>query len=252
MAEAITDDVVLLVAMHPFGVPCDVERLGEVAGRAGAALVYDAAHAAGTYVGERHAAGFGTASVLSLSVAKLATAAEGALVCLSDASLARRFRHLRNYGFLDDYAARWHGLNGRMSELHAVLGSLTLPRIEELVAARGERVARYASLLAGVPGLALQAVPDTARPGFTAMAVDAGDRRDALAAHLCARGIETRPYFRPLHRMEPFSRFAAGSLPVTEHLGRSVLCLPLYHHLPLEDVDRVAAEVRRFLGAPGA
>ena len=40
---------------------------------------------------------------------------------------------------------------------------------------------------------------------------------------------------------------APGSLPVSEQLSREVLCLPLYAELPLEDVERVATEVRAFL-----
>jgi dTDP-4-amino-4,6-dideoxygalactose transaminase len=42
---------------------------------------------------------------------------------------------------------------------------------------------------------------------------------------------------------------APGSLPVSEQLSREVLCLPLYAELPLEDVERVATEVRGFVGA---
>jgi dTDP-4-amino-4,6-dideoxygalactose transaminase len=247
--SALDDEVGLVMVTHPFGVPGEVGRLDALAAAAGVPIVYDAAHAAGTYIGDRHVGRFGTVSVLSLSPAKLTTAAEGALVHFADEAVAERFRHLRNYGFLDDEDVLYHGLNGRMSELHATLGSMTLPRIEEFVAARDERIARYREVLDEVAGVRPQGAPPGTRPGRTAFAVTVAGGRDALADHLGRRGIEVRTYFRPLHRMARFAGFAPAPLPETDRLGDEVLCLPLYPALPLDAVDRIAAEIRSFLGA---
>jgi len=76
--------------------------------------------------------------------------------------------------------------------------------------------------------------------------------RDALQAHLKARGIATAVHYaRPIH-LQPAMAVAGGrpgDLPVSEQLSREVLCLPLYPELPLQDVGRVAAEVRAFCSA---
>jgi perosamine synthetase len=136
-----------------------------------------------------------------------------------------------------------------MSELHATLGSMTLPMIEDIVAARDERIARYEEILEPLPGVRPQRVPEGTRTARTAFAIAVGARRDALVEHLSAHGIEVRKYFRPLHRMPRFRAFAPDPLPVTDRLGAEVVCLPLYPALPLESVDRIAAEITAFLGA---
>jgi dTDP-4-amino-4,6-dideoxygalactose transaminase len=47
--------------------------------------------------------------------------------------------------------------------------------------------------------------------------------------------------------MERLRDLAPASLPVTERLASSLLCLPLFADLRLEDVDRVATELEALL-----
>lgn len=246
--EALVDaDVKLILATHIFGAACDVEQLTELAEAAGAALIFDAAHAFATFVDGRHVGCYGDASTFSFSGTKLVTMGEGGVVAFTRAAVADRFRYLRAYGFRRDYESRYVGLNAKLSELHAALGVLTIPRAEEAVAARAALVARYHERLAGLPDLRFQAPGEGVRPSCTYLGIDAGEHRDALAAHLEAANIETKTYFRPLHEMALFQSLAADPLPVTERLGRSVLCLPLYSDLPVGDVERVCDEAERFL-----
>ncbi|MDX6692312.1 MAG: hypothetical protein QOG15_3769 [Solirubrobacteraceae bacterium] len=247
LGEALeTHDARLVLATHIFGAACDVGALEELARGAGAALVFDAAHAFATFVDGRHVGTFGDASTFSFSGTKLVTMGEGAVAAFTDEAVAERFRYLRAYGFRGDYESRYVGLNAKLSELHAALGTLTVPRAEEAVAARAALVARYQERLADVPGVRFQATGAGVRSSCTYLGIDAGTARDALAVHLDAANIETKPYFRPLHEMALFGSLPAQPLPVTERLGRSTLCLPLYTDLPVGDVERVCDEIERF------
>jgi dTDP-4-amino-4,6-dideoxygalactose transaminase len=226
-----------IVGTHAFMATCDVHGLALT----GAPVVYDAAQAYATWIGDAHAGAFGAASVFSFSATKVVTAGEGGLATFRDPHAAARFARLRVYGMERDYSVMAPGLNGKLSELHAALGCLTLPRTEELVAAGTELAARYRERLAGVDGTALQRIPAGVRPTPTQMVVDVGERRDAAAAALARHGIETRTYFRPLHAMAPFAELERAPLPVTERLGRSLLTLPLHAGMGALDVDRVCA-----------
>lgn len=242
-----THDAGLIVATHIFGAACDVRELADLAQGAGAALVFDAAHAFGTFVDGTHVGRFGNASTFSFSGTKLVTMGEGAVAAFADDEVAERFRYLRAYGFRRDYESRYVGLNAKLSELHAALGALTIPRAEFAVAARAALVTRYRERLADLPGVRFQEAAAGVRSSCTYLGIDAGAHRDGLAAHLEAANIETKTYFRPLHEMALFRALPAQSLPVTEHLGRSALCLPLYTDLPVGDVERVCDEVERYL-----
>ena len=66
------------------------------------------------------------------------------------------------------------------------------------------------------------------------------------------RGIASAVHYpRPIH-LQPSMAGAggkAGDLPVSEQVSREVLCLPIYPELPDEDVERIAREVRLFVGS---
>jgi dTDP-4-amino-4,6-dideoxygalactose transaminase len=225
----------LILGTHAFMAACDVAGLEAVARDTGAALVFDAAQAYATWIGDRHAGSFGDASVFSFSATKVVTCGEGGLAAFRDPEVAARFERLRSYGMRRDYEVVQPGLNAKLTELHAALGCLTVPVVEERVAARAALAERYRDRL----GEALQACDPGVRPTPTQLVVDAGDRRDAAAQALADAHVETRTYFRPLHLMPVFAAIERGDLAVTERLGRSLLTLPLHGGMTPADVDRV-------------
>jgi dTDP-4-amino-4,6-dideoxygalactose transaminase len=48
--------------------------------------------------------------------------------------------------------------------------------------------------------------------------------------------------------MQPYRRYADGPLPVAERAADEVLSLPMYPHLPADDVRQVAETVNRVAG----
>jgi dTDP-4-amino-4,6-dideoxygalactose transaminase len=232
-----------IVGTHAFMACCDVEGLDRLAAATGARLVFDAAQALASWVGVRHVGTFGDASVFSFSPTKIATCGEGGLAAFREPAAAERFALLRSYGSDDAYDSRFVGLNGKLSEVHAALGCLTVPAIEDEVAARLALVERYRERLADADGVRMQALASELRPTPTQLVVDLGARRDAVADALAAAGIVTRAYFRPLHAMERFRGLRAAPLPVTERLGTSLLALPLHRAMRERDVDRVCDAV---------
>ena len=246
-AAAVDGDTAAIVGTHAFVSICDVAGLEKLAADLGAALVFDAAQAMGSWVGDRHVGSYGDASLFSFSATKIATCGEGGLAAFRNPDHAERFALLRGYG-THEYDSRLVGLNGKLSELHAALGCLTLPAIEEEVGARMRLVDRYRRRLDGVEGVRLQAIAQDLRPTPTFMAADVGARRDDVASVLADRGVDTRTYFRPLHTMERFRALPAAPLPVTERLGASLLTLPLYRGMEDGDVDLVCDALAEALG----
>ncbi len=244
------DNVSVIVATHMFGAPCDVAGLQALAGERGIALLYDAAQAVATWVGDHHVARFGDASVISLSATKVLTSAEGALVALPDADAADRFAQLRSYGMDRDGISRHRGLNAKLSELHAGLGLLSLAGLDEQLVRRRALIATYRSALEHRAEVRFQRTPAgaTPTPGFAV--ADLGEHRDIVRAALAAEGIESRLYFPALHWMPRLAAVPHAPLPVTERLDRGLLALPLYAELEPSAVEGICAVVCRALEEP--
>lgn len=242
------EGAVAIVATHVFGAPAAIEELTALARSAGARLLFDAAHGYGSLHDGRHIGTFGDAEVFSLSGTKPVTSGEGGLFSTADPVLAERFRYLRAYGFQADYHARYIGLNGKMSELHAALGLLTVPRIEEALAARMRHVTAYVGRLDGL-GLAYQRVAAGDRSTYKDFAILFRDTADRVRTEgaLTAAGVQTKRYFRPCHQMDAYRAHARRPLPATESTYERILCLPLYEGLTDAERETVSSTIVRTL-----
>jgi dTDP-4-amino-4,6-dideoxygalactose transaminase len=242
----ITPRTVGIAAVHTFGLPADAAALEGLAREHGLKLVFDAAHGLGGRYQGRALGDFGDASVFSLSGTKLLTGGEGGLATFRDPDDAERFSFLRAYGFKDDYNCRYIGLNGKLSELNAALGWLSLDLLETVLSHRHAQVQRYRMALQDCPDLAWQAVPAGCVHGYKDLAVRfrTREQRMSVEADLTAAGIMTKRYFFPAHRMDVYRSYAHGPLRVTERLYDRLLCIPLYHELPDETIDAIAERIR--------
>lgn len=243
----------MVLAVHVSGVPCDVDGLQRAADQLGVPLIYDAAHGAGSLVNidgqPRPLGGFGQAEVFSLTPTKVMNGAEGGLITTNDSALADRLRIARNYGNPGDYDTVFPGLNARLSELHAAVALQSLEHLEEWSQRRNVIATRYQRGLDSIPGISFQEVPSGSRSSykdFTILVDETvfGSSREALTVALSAEGIPTRRYYSPpLHRQRAFRQQTPEDLPVTDRLARQVVSLPMWSHLPLDHVDRIAAVV---------
>lgn len=230
----------LILGTHVFGNPADVDSLTEVARARNARLVFDAAHGYGSERDGRRVGTFGDGEVFSLSATKLVTTGEGGLVSTSDAMLFERMALLRGYGFLGDYNSRVVGMNGKMSELHAALGLLTLARVDDAIASRHTLVGEYRRRL-GEGQIAYQLVRPQDRSTYKdfALVFESSQRRDLAETRLLEAGAQSKRYFRPCHSQEAYRSYPSVNLTNTEAVYSRVLCVPLFESIRPDEIDTV-------------
>ncbi len=242
-----------IAAVHVFGRPAPIADLEELARAHNLRLVFDAAHGIGARYRGRGLGAFGDAAVFSLSGTKIVTAGEGGLATFRCPEAAERFRRLRGYGFLGDYDCRVVGLNGKLSEMNAALGYLSLDSLE-LAVRRRRAIARcYRQQLSDVPGLRFQRAAAGDQHAYKDFAVrfENAEQRNSVEQALTAAGIETKRYFLPVHRMAAYAEHASARLPITDDVYERILCLPFFHELRPGQVRRVCTIIKHVLVAKG-
>jgi dTDP-4-amino-4,6-dideoxygalactose transaminase len=238
-----------IVGVHLFGCPAPIDDLEKIARDAGAALIFDGAHALGSRWRGESVAGRGDATVYSLSPTKQMTCGEGGLITTRHPELARELRKARNYGKGDGYDCDVLGLNARMTEFQAAIGRAALERLPAAVARRRELAAIYSARLEGAPGVRLQRIPAAARSSHKDFAVVLDPRidRDGMMRTLATEGVETRAYFDPpLHRQKLYRRFhdpRREPLAVTDAVSQSILCVPIHGAVRDADAERIAQRI---------
>jgi dTDP-4-amino-4,6-dideoxygalactose transaminase len=243
----ITPRTSAILAVHVFGIPCQLDRLGAIAARHGLALIYDAAHAFGMTVDGRSIANFGDVSMFSFHATKLYHTIEGGALTFGDQALAPVFDALCNHGLEPDGDVRLAGLNAKMSEVQALMGELMLDTLQASIA-HGHRIdAAYRERLKEVPGLSALSEPSSGvRPNYSFFPVlvdeaGFGMSSDELKAALLRYNVHVRRYFTPLISDMTAFRSSASSDPLNNarRIGPQVMALPTYADLAIEDVHRI-------------
>lgn len=249
---AITGQTTAIMPVHCYGIPCDVERIQNVADRYGLRIIYDAAHAFGVDYKGRSLLSHGDLSVLSFHATKVFNTFEGGAIIAPDAKTKKRIDHLKNFGFVDEVTVAAAGINGKMNEIQSAFGLLQLRHVDRLIQLRGEIDARYRKLLAPVTGVRpyKPRADATCNHAYFPVLVDDSYPlgRDGLYDRFREHGILARRYFYPLISQFPMYRGLASAqrdnLPVASRLADQVLCLPIFPDLPLSEVDRIVDIIR--------
>ena len=232
-----------IIPYATFGGPLDLERYDWLSRHYNVSVVIDAAASLGTRESpNKH---FGSAFehpiVFSLHATKTFSTAEGGLVYCNDAAVIQRVRTMANFGFGEPRHATMPGLNGKLSEIGALLGCLKLDHFSDIVERRWNLYQRYRKNL---PSFGFQAV-DCYRQAHQFVPVlvpqSVAERRDEIIVTLARAGIESAKYFSP--HIASHSYFMetciAGPLFVTEQISRRCLSLPLSDTMALDDIDYV-------------
>ena len=247
-------DAELVIPVHMYGLPCDASAIDRVvkARRGGrpVRVVYDAAHAFGSSRNGRPVGASGDAEVFSLSVTKILVSVEGGMVTTKDAKLAERIRHMRNYGIEANYDAWYPGLNGKMSEFHAIVGVANLERLEERMTQRQELARDYERRIKEAVGYPVVRGSGNIRHTFKDFTVllpeSIAPQRPQMVERLKELGVETRAYFfPPVHEQKRFQVYADRPLPRTERLSRRVLTLPFFTKMTGDDMQYVADALKQ-------
>jgi dTDP-4-amino-4,6-dideoxygalactose transaminase len=249
VARAVTPRTRAILPVHLTGRVAPMRELLEVAARHELLVVEDAAQAVGAKLGDRHAGTFGQIGCFSAHPLKnLNAAGDAGFVVTDRADVAERLRRLRNHGLVDrDTALEW-GTVSRLDPLQAAVLLHRLEGLDEVVRVRRANAALYAE---GLAGLSPVFVPRDAPDSFSVFHtfVVQVERRDALAAFLRERGVETAVHYRrPIH-LQPAAAalgHAEGSLPVAEAQAARILSLPIHQQLRALDVAYVCDCIREF------
>ncbi|TFV83301.1 DegT/DnrJ/EryC1/StrS family aminotransferase [Blastococcus sp. CT_GayMR16] len=246
--SAVGERTRVLLPVHLYGHPVDLDPLLDIARRHGLAVLDDAAQAHGARYRDRPVGGLTDLTAWSFYPGKnLGAIGDGGALTTSDPQLAERLRSLRNYGSTQKYVHDEIGWNSRLDELQAALLSVKLRRLAEHNARRRDVAARYDMALDGTE-LVRPLAPAWGTSVWHLYVVRT-PHRDALREHLTASGIETGIHYPvPPHRQPAFAgtSLADAHLPAADLLAREVLSLPMGPHLTEHQQERVVDAVRTF------
>jgi perosamine synthetase len=251
VADKITERTRVIMPMHTYGHPVDMDPLLELADEHGLYVMEDAAEAHGATYKGRKTGSLGHVGCFSFYANKIITTGEGGMITTDDAEMARLARNLRDHAFSHErhFWHKYRGYNYRMTNLQAAVGLAQTERFEEFVQARRDHARQYNALLKGVPGLVTPPEAEWATNVYWMYSILVQDEfcvsRDELRARLARRGIETRTFFIPMHLQPIYYEIYKGErYPVSEELCKRGLYLPSASSLTPEEISIICEAVK--------
>ena len=251
---AITPQTTAILAVHCYGIPCDVAAIQSIADIYNLRVIYDAAHAFGVQDEGGSILRHGDLSILSFHATKVFNTFEGGAIISPNAASKQRIDNLKNFGFVNETTVVAPGINAKMSEFNAALGLLQLNYIDHAISRRKDIDGLYRELLSEVHGIDLFDIENRKFHNFSYFPIIVNNNfkysRDELYEYLKSNGINSRRYFYPLISEFPMYK----SLPSSnrDNLFNSydrssrVLCLPIYPEISNQSIETICNIIKNF------
>ena len=229
---AITPRTKVILPVHLYGQPADMDPILAIADKHGLAVVEDAAQAHGARYKGRRIGAHGDIVCWSFYPGKnLGAMGDGGAITTNRADLAERVRMLRNYGSREKYVNEVRGVNSRLDPIQAAVLRVKLKHLDEWNGRRARLARQYSEALADTD-LILPHVPEWAEPAWHLYVVRSKER-DILQARLADAGIGTLIHYPiPPHMQQAYADavFREEDFPLARQLAAEVLSLPMSGH----------------------
>lgn len=244
------------------GLPADVRALKKTIDCDDVLLIRDASHSFGSLqdgspVGLNQSE---DATCFSFDPIKHLTCGEGGAILVNDPRWATLLASQRNLGFATraydsqndsqntsagtEHLVNTTGYRYHLGNLNAAIGLAQFERLPAMLAAKRLIARRYDRLLGDVEGVQSFARDYNEVAPFLYPVMIGGGRRDYVARELRRKGIHAGLRYTPCHHQPLFASARSAELPVTERVGRELLCLPIYAGLTDDEVEEVVGCVR--------
>lgn len=241
--KALTSRTRAIVPVHLYGQPAEMTALRNAIEGTGILLIEDAAQAHGASHNGRPAGSLGDAAAFSFYPTKnLGALGDGGAITTNSPELASRCRMIRNYGSSRKNVHEVAGVNSRLDEMQAAMLRVKLKYLHADNQRRAVLANRYLSNFAGAK-LGLPEIEPGNQSAWHLFVVR-HERRDDILEALRAQDIHCAVHYPLCPHLQPaYSHASWPVLPVSEHLQRRVLSLPLSPAHSLAEIDRVSEAV---------
>lgn len=243
--KKVTERTKAIIGVHLYGHPCDMDYIKEIAEGQDLYVIEDACQAHGGEYKGRIVGSIGDIGCFSFFPSKNITVlGDGGMVTTNNEEIADKIAKLRDHGRTQKYVHEILGLNLRMSEIPAAIGSIQLKHLNEFIKGRRRAAKKYGDVLDGLEVI-IPTEEEWAKHAYHLYVIRA-KRRDELVEHLKKNGVEVGIHYPiPVHKQP--CMHSAVKLPVTERIVNEIISLPLHPWLKDEEIEYVGEVIGGFV-----
>lgn len=244
----ITAKTKAIIVVHLYGHPARMDEILKISRKHKLFLIEDACQAHGALYKGKKVGSMGDLGIFSFYGNKIITTGEGGMVVTSNQKLNQRARLLRDHAMskLKRYFHAEIGFNYRLTNIQAAIGLAQLEKIEYIIKRKIEIAYTYNKFLKDVEEISLPPEEAWAKNVFWMYSILVkNSMRDKLMKKLSDYGIETRPFFVPMHKLPPHK--AGGKFPVSDRLSLQGINLPCFVEISNREIKYTCDKIKKIL-----
>ena len=252
LKKKITKKSKVVIPVHLYGHPSDMDEISELAEEHSLDVVEDACQSLGSTYKKRQTGTFGVMGCFSMYASKVLTAGEGGAVATDSDELADRLKMIRNHGMVEGYDTRILGLNLRLPELSAAVAKVQMQKLDRMLQLRRRNAELLSKLLfpsAKKHGIRIPEETADKKFNWYLYTVAFQNNRDRIKDMLVRDNVGATVYYSPpAHRTLYYMQVAPETkVPATDWCADHVLSLPVHPHVSEADIDHIASSVKAAL-----
>lgn len=256
--KLISEKTKAIIPLHFAGIPCQQQKVFEIAEKYNLRVIEDAMHAFGTTVNDKKIGSYGDITCFSFDPVKIITSIDGGCVVVNNEEEFQNLQKLRILGVDKDTSERYknkrawdydvvnEGYRYHLTNIMASIGISQIKRINEFIKSRQKICQEYNHAFKDLDGVKIPQSEFTNISPFIYCLRILDNKREDIIKHLDKLGIDVGIHFIPVHKHSYFSNEKAGDMTVTEKVVEEVLTLPLHSNMNEMYVKRVVEGVCTF------
>lgn len=248
--EKINEKTKAILVVHLYGQATRMDKVVALCKKYDLRLVEDCAQSHGASFNGKKTGIFGDIGCFSFYPSKnLGAFGDAGAIVTNEGKIAEDFRIYRNYGSEKRYYNKVVGANSRLDELQAGLLRVRLQHIDELNQEKIDIAARYSAKIKNNK-LILPRIAEDVTSVWHQYVIRC-EQRDNVQKYLKYKGIDTMIHYPiPPHLSQAYEYlgYTEGSFPITESYSKTILSLPIYNGMTLEEQDMVISVLNSYDG----
>lgn len=247
----VTDKTKAIIYVHLFGITKNLNDLKNFCKIKGIYLIEDVAESIGGSIDGKHAGDFGDLAIYSFYGNKIISSGEGGAISTNNLDLAQSIRILRNHGMSpkNKYYFEHIGYNYRMTNVSAAILLAQIYRFYAMFARRKDLFARYDKVIdkfTKVRSIEKNKLLNVS-PWLYPLICESNEMRNNLMTELKIEGIETRPFFIPIHTLPMYKNHSNDGLSKSIDVANRGLCLPTSSAFSSREINYVIKKLKKVL-----
>ncbi len=250
--ELITEKTKAIVCVHYGGLPCDMDKIWDLAYKYDLKVIEDNAHALGaSYKGEIIGSQ-SDFSMFSFQAIKHVTTGDGGMLTIKDPSLIEKAKRLRWFGIdrLKKQKGIWDndikeiGFKYQMTDLSAALGIASMEEFDEHLMHRQKLYKLYCNFLKNTDGIRVIGDEYEDRVHAAWLLTAEVDNREDFMRHLRKYNIESSQVHYRNDRYSIFGGREEGKFKKMDEMEERYIVLPLHAKVSEADVKYITDVIK--------